>query len=77
MLMWKMFFDPSESGALNQVLSIINIRYINGYKSQAMVSIILPLAWAGIGPGCLIYLAALKTVPEESYEASAIDGADL
>ena len=77
MLMWKMFFDPSESGALNQVLSIINIgphKWLQD-KSQAMVSIILPLAWAGIGPGCLIYLAALKTVPEESYEASAIDGA--
>ena len=44
-------------------------------KSQAMVSILLPLAWAGLGPGCLIYLAALKTVPLETYEASAIDGA--
>ena len=77
MLMWKMFFDPSETGALNQVLSIINIgphKWLQD-KSQAMVSIILPLAWAGVGPGCLIYLAALKTVPDESYEASAIDGA--
>ena len=77
MLMWKMFFDPSEAGALNQVLAILDIgpqKWLQD-KSQAMVSIIIPLAWAGMGPGCLIYLAALKTVPEDLYEASAIDGA--
>ena len=77
MLMWKMFFDPSEAGALNQVLAIIDFgpqKWLQD-KSQAMVSIIIPLAWAGMGPGCLIYLAALKTVPEDLYEASAIDGA--
>ena len=77
MLMWKMFFDPSEAGALNQVLAILDIgphKWLQD-KSQAMVSIIIPLAWAGMGPGCLIYLAALKTVPEDLYEAAAIDGA--
>lgn len=30
-----------------------------------------------MGPGCLIYLAALKTVPEEIYEAADIDGAGI
>lgn len=77
LLMWKMFFDPSDIGALNQVLSLFGIspqKWLYD-KSQAMVSILLPLAWAGLGPGCLIYLAALKTVPLETYEASAIDGA--
>ena len=77
MLMWKMFFDPSEAGALNQVLALLDIgpqKWLQD-KSQAMVSIIIPLAWAGMGPGCLIYLAALKTVPEDLYEAAAIDGA--
>lgn len=78
MLMWKMFFDPTEAGALNQLLAaLLDIgpqKWLQD-KSQAMVSIIIPLAWAGMGPGCLIYLAALKTVPEDLYEASAIDGA--
>lgn len=77
MLMWKMFFDPTEAGALNQVLALLDIgpqKWLQD-KSQAMVSIIIPLAWAGMGPGCLIYLAALKTVPEDLYEAAAIDGA--
>jgi len=79
MLMWKMFFDPSESGMLNQVLGALGIgaqKWLQD-KSLAMVSIIIPLGWAGMGPGCLIYLAALKTVPEDLYEAAAIDGAGV
>ena len=28
-----------------------------------------------MGPGCLIYLAALKGIPEDYYEAADIDGA--
>ena len=79
MLMWKMFFDPSDAGSLNQVLGWLGIgpqRWLQD-KSLAMVSIIIPLAWAGMGPGCLIYLAALKTVPSDLYEAAAIDGANV
>jgi multiple sugar transport system permease protein len=41
----------------------------------AMMACIVPSVWAGIGPGCLIYLAALKSIPEEYYEAADVDGA--
>jgi multiple sugar transport system permease protein len=40
-----------------------------------MLCIVIPSVWASSGPGCLLYLAALKTVPEELYEAAEIDGA--
>lgn len=43
----------------------------------ALLCCILPGIWAHMGPGCLIYLAALKTVPEEVYEAADIDGAGI
>ena len=43
----------------------------------ALWCILMPAIWAGMGPGCLIYLAALKTVPEEIYEAADIDGAGI
>lgn len=43
--------------------------------STAMIACVLPLFWAGIGPGCLIYLAALKGIAEELYEAADMDGA--
>jgi multiple sugar transport system permease protein len=43
--------------------------------SKAMVACIIPGVWAGMGPGCLIYLAALKGIPDDYYEAADIDGA--
>jgi multiple sugar transport system permease protein len=41
----------------------------------AMFCLVLPMIWAGMGPGCLIYLAALKGIAEEYYEAADVDGA--
>ena len=43
----------------------------------ALLFCLLPTIWAGMGPGCLIYLAALKTIPEDLYEAADIDGAGM
>lgn len=41
----------------------------------AMLACVIPMVWAGVGPGCLIYLAALKGIPDDYYEAAEIDGA--
>ncbi len=43
----------------------------------AMLCVVLPTVWATAGPGCIIYLAALKTVPEELVEAATMDGAGI
>ena len=43
----------------------------------AMLCIILPAIWAGAGPGCIIYLAAMKGIPDEMYEAADLDGAGV
>jgi len=41
----------------------------------AMLTVIIPMVWAGMGPGCLIYLAALKGISDDFYEAADLDGA--
>ncbi|MBN2301043.1 MAG: extracellular solute-binding protein [Lentisphaerae bacterium] len=46
-------------------------------RELAMFWIIVPTVWSGMGPGCLIYLAALKGIPEEQYEAADMDGAGI
>jgi multiple sugar transport system permease protein len=46
-----------------------------GNPATAMAACVVPMAWAGMGPGCLIYLAALKGIPEELYEAADMAGA--
>jgi multiple sugar transport system permease protein len=48
-----------------------------GDPDTAMLACVLPLVWAGIGPGSLIYLAALKSISDELYEAADLDGASF
>ncbi|MHB0997881.1 MAG: extracellular solute-binding protein [Armatimonadota bacterium] len=43
----------------------------------AMLCVVLPGIWAGAGPGSIIYLAALKGIPDEMYEAAELDGAGV
>jgi len=43
--------------------------------NHAMLAIVIPIVWAQLGPGCLIYLAALKSIPNDLYDAANIDGA--
>lgn len=45
--------------------------------AMAMVCCVIPMAWATAGPGCIIYLAALKSVPHELVEAASVDGASI
>ncbi len=44
---------------------------------MALFWLVVPVIWAGAGPGCLIYLAALRGIPDEQYEAADLDGAGL
>lgn len=64
-------FDPEFAG-----IPFEPVAWLEDAK-WAMLSCVLPAIWASAGPGCLIYLAALKSVPEETYEAAEIDGANF
>lgn len=78
MFLWKSFYTPT--GLLNSVLSFLGIHLTGSWldtPSLAMAAVLLPVVWAGMGPGSLIYLAALKTIPDEFYEAADIDGANV
>jgi len=72
-LMWKQFF--ASNGILNDFLGWIGFEPINwlGYD-YAATSLLILLSW-GCGGGILIYLAGLKGISPELYEAAAIDGA--
>jgi ABC-type sugar transport system permease subunit/ABC-type glycerol-3-phosphate transport system substrate-binding protein len=91
MFLWKQFYTPTEQGLLNQIVAIFvqglrslglglppfePIDWLNDPR-LAMTAVIIPLVWAGMGPGCLIYLAALKGIPEDIYEAADLDGAGI
>ncbi len=76
-LLWKLMFDPTENGILNQILASVGIARHSWLQDPAwaMTCCILPGAWAGAGISSLIYVAALGSLPQDYYEAAAIDGA--
>ena len=78
-LLWKLMYDPTVNGILNRLLLAIHLppqRWLDD-KSWAMFCCILPGVWAGAGMQSLIYIAALKSLPEDYYEAAALDGAGI
>ncbi len=78
-LLWKMMFDPTENGMLNQMLAWFGIGRHAWLQDPAwaMTCCILPGVWAGMGTASLIYIAALGALPPDYYEAAAIDGAGI
>ncbi|HJP82327.1 MAG TPA: extracellular solute-binding protein [Fimbriimonadaceae bacterium] len=47
-----------------------------GNPSLAIFAVVIPGIWAGAGPGSILYLAALKNISEDRYEAADLDGAN-
>lgn len=87
--LWRQFYDKSETGVLNSLINVVP-QWTNahwgthfdvarydwlGSPSLAMFAVVLPGIWAAAGPGSILYLAALKNIPGERYEAADIDGA--
>ena len=75
-LTWWWMFDPSYS-AFNWVLNqfgLANVPWL-GVGWIARVCTITVNVWFGTPFFMIMYLAALKSVPEQLYEAAAIDGA--
>ncbi len=76
-LAWLWLFDPSYS-AFNYTLAFFGIGPIawTGEPNWARFTVILVNIWFGAPFFMILYLAALKSVPEQLYEAAAIDGAN-
>jgi len=76
-LAWLWLFDPSYS-AFNWILTHLGLSAVpwTGDAYWARFSVILVNVWAGSPFFLIMYLASLKSVPEQLYEAAAIDGAN-
>jgi oligogalacturonide transport system permease protein len=73
-IIWRYLFE--SNGLINQGLAIFGIKpiYWLGTAWGAMTSIVLLRVWQ-FGSTMLIFLNALKNVPESLYEAATVDGA--
>lgn len=77
-LAWKWLLD--SNGLLNQGLKLLGLtetgfRWLSS-PDLALFSVMAVTVWKGLGYYMVIYLAGLQSVPEDLYEAAAIDGSD-
>ncbi len=78
-IMWNLIFDPS-SGLVNGILTGIGL---SGFKSfpwlgdirTAMPTMMFVIVWGLVGFYMVLFIAAIKGIPAEIYEAARIDGA--
>lgn len=73
-VLWKALFK--NDGVFNTILAMLGFESINflADKNWALFIICLLRVWQ-FGSAMVLFLAALKGVPEELYEAASIDGA--
>jgi multiple sugar transport system permease protein len=75
---WKLLYSP-QGGAFNYILIQLNLVQTHvdflGTKALAMPSVVTALVWRGFPFWVITFLAGLQTIPEELYEAAALDGA--
>ena len=71
---WMM---SADNGLFNYILGLFGIDPINwlGDSKYAMFSLVLVNVWKGLGYYVLIFLAALQAIPQNLYEAAALDQA--
>jgi multiple sugar transport system permease protein len=75
-IVWRYLYHP-RYGLLNHVLGWLHLGPVDwlGDPHWAMPAIILLSVWKNFGYNMLIFVAGLQGIPEEYYEAAAIDGA--
>jgi multiple sugar transport system permease protein len=77
--MWALMLD-SRLGVVNDIL--VKLGLLQGYKAwfsdpnTALPAVLLIALWQGFPFFALLLLAGLQGIPEDLYEAAAVDGAD-
>lgn len=74
---WKWLY--AENGLFNQLLKQLGFETGIPWLTSpdwAIFSVMVVTVWKGLGYYMVIYLAGLQSVPQELYEAAAIDGSD-
>lgn len=78
-LMWRLLFMP-DSGFVNAVLTSLgfsgfdNFPWLGDTRTAMPVSVFI-IIWGFVGFYMLLFIAGIKSIPAEIYEAARIDGA--
>lgn len=75
-IVWTWIYEPDAgfANALLQWLGMEGSQWVHSSQT-ALLSVIIMTVWKSVGYAMLFYIGALARVPEELYEATAMDGA--
>jgi ABC-type sugar transport system permease subunit len=76
-LVWKFLLDPDIGlvGGLTALFGLPSVAWLQS-TSLALPTVILVSVWKSIGFAMILFIAGLKGVPAERYEAAELDGAN-
>ncbi|GAB2965764.1 sugar ABC transporter permease [Streptomyces pseudoechinosporeus] len=68
-----------ENGLLNSTLRLLSLDGLQqvwlGDQKLVVYSVAIAMVWQSLGYYMVLYMASMSSIPEELYEASALDGA--
>ena len=78
-IVWAQMYDPSN-GLLNGILTAIGFTSLKSFawlgdERTAMGASIFVIAWSMVGFYMVLFVAAIKGIPAEVYDAARVDGA--
>ncbi|MEZ2391253.1 carbohydrate ABC transporter permease [bacterium RCC_150] len=78
-IMWGQIYDPSN-GLLNGILTSLGLEQFKSFpwlgdKSTAMIATMFVIVWGFVGFYMVLFVAGIKGIPAELFEAARIDGA--
>lgn len=78
-IMWNQIYQP-DGGLLNGLLTGIGLSGFDSYpwlgdQRTAIWAVMFVMVWASVGFYVVIFVAAIKALPAEIYEAARLDGA--
>jgi N-acetylglucosamine transport system permease protein len=78
-LIWSAIYDPN-SGLLNGVLTRIGVDQARSFAwlgdiRTAKVAVMFAIVWGLVGFYMVLFIAAIKGIPSEVFEAARVDGA--
>jgi len=78
-IVWAQLYDPS-SGLLNGILTAMGFGFFKSFawlgdESTAMGASIFVITWSMVGFYMVLFVAAIKGIPAEIYDAARVDGA--
>lgn len=77
-VVWQFLYNV-KGGPINQTLRFLGVANPPSWLSDqktALLAVMIMIVWKGIGYYMIIYLAGLKGIPQDQYEAATVDGAN-